>query len=185
MVKNSNGGEPSRNQSDFMRREPVRDVAFNAVVAALYFALTVSFEPISFGAIQFRISEILVLLCFWRKDLIVGLTIGCVLSNAFSFSYWDILIGSGATLVSCVFMVYLSPRLYVAALWPILFNGLVVGAELTWLYPVFPEYWQNALSVAGGELVVMAIGYVVWLFLVRNKAFFRLLKPNAHASILY
>lgn len=185
MVKNSNSGEPTNDPKNLTRREPVRDVAFNAIVAALYFALTVSFEPISFGAIQFRISEVLVLLCFWRKDLVVGLTIGCVLSNAFSFSYWDILIGSGATLISCLFMVYLSPRLYVAAIWPVLFNGLIVGAELTWLYPVFPEYWQNALSVAGGELVIMVLGYVLWVLLVRNKGFFRLLKPNAHASILY
>lgn len=185
MVKNSNTGEPTNDSKNLPRREPVRDVAFNAIVAALYFALTVSFEPISFGAIQFRISEVLVLLCFWRKDLVVGLTIGCVLSNAFSFSYWDILIGSGATFISCLLMVYLSPRLYIAAIWPVLFNGLIVGAELTWLYPVFPEYWQNALSVAGGELVIMVLGYVLMVLLVRNKGFFRLLKPNAHASILY
>lgn len=185
MVNNLSNDEPSQEPKNAPKRETVRDVAFNAVISALYFALTVSFEPISFGAIQFRVSEVLVLLCFWRKDLVVGLTIGCVLSNAFSFSYWDILIGSGATLISCLFMVYLSPRLYVAALWPVLFNGLIVGAELTWLYPVFPSYWQNALSVAGGELVIMVVGYVLWLLLVRNKGFFRLLKPNVHASILY
>jgi len=177
---NENPGSPTSHY-----RGSVRDLALNASIAALYFALTVAFEPISFGSIQFRISEILVLLAFWRKDLTVGLTIGCIFANAFSFSYWDILIGSSATLISCLLMSYASPRLWVAALWPILFNGLIVGAELTWLYPTFPEYWQNALSVAGGEAVVMVIGYVFWLIAYRNKGFRRLLKSNAHPAVLY
>lgn len=185
MVNNVQDDKTPSTPSKARYRGTVHDLALNAVVAALYFALTVGLAPISFGAIQFRVSEILVLLAFWRKDLTAGLTLGCILANAFSFSYWDILIGSGATLISCLLMSFASPRLYVAALWPILFNGLIVGAELTWIYPVFPAYWQNALSVAGGEAIVMVVGYAVFALVCRNKAFFRLLKPNCHASILY
>ena len=36
-----------------------------ALVAALYAALTLALPGLSFGAIQFRFSEILVLLCFY------------------------------------------------------------------------------------------------------------------------
>jgi uncharacterized membrane protein len=39
----------------------------NAMVAALYYVLTV-FNPLSYPMIQFRISEVLVLLAFWRPD---------------------------------------------------------------------------------------------------------------------
>ena len=163
----------------------IRSLAFNAIIAALYCVLTLVLQLISFGPVQFRFSEILILLCFWRKDLIIGLTIGCLVSNAFSFSPWDMLIGTSATLISCIFMAFLSPRLFVSALWPIVFNGLIVGAELTWIYPSFPEYWQNALSVAGGELVVMVIGYILWVLVYRNAGFRKLLEPNAHVSILY
>lgn len=184
MVKKSSSDEPIDKKRE-RSKDIVRDISFNALVAALYFALTVCFQPISFGAIQFRVSEVLVLLCFWRKDLIIGLTIGCLLSNVFSFSAWDILLGSGATLISCLFIVYLSPRFFVAPLWPVLFNGLIIGAELTWIYPAFPEFWQNAISVAGGELVIMVVGYFLWFLVVKNEGFRKLLRPNAHPSILY
>ena len=46
----------------------VRSLARLAVVAALYAALTIVLQPISFGLIQLRLSEILVLLCFYRRD---------------------------------------------------------------------------------------------------------------------
>ncbi len=180
MAKNENQPLPSSK-----RKIAVKDIAFNAVMAAIYCACTLLLQPISFGAIQFRIAEILVLLCFWRKDLIIGLTCGCLISNVFSFSYWDVLIGTMATLISLLFIVYLSPRLCVALIWPVLFNGLAVGAELTWIYPAFPEYWQNALSVAGGELAVMAIGYVFWVIVIHNANFRKMLSPNIHPATFY
>ncbi len=177
--------EKNQKKSKDTLHKAIRSLAFNAIIAALYCVLTFILQPISFGAVQFRFSEILILLCFWRKDLIIGLTVGCLVSNAFSFSFWDMLIGTSATLISCIFMVFLSPRLFVSAIWPVVFNGLIVGAELTWIYPAFPEYWQNALSVAGGELVVMIVGYLLWMLVYRNAGFRRLLEPNIHTSILY
>ena len=44
-----------------------------ALVAALYAALTLALPGLSFPAIQFRFSEILVLLCFYRKDYSISL----------------------------------------------------------------------------------------------------------------
>lgn len=179
MIKKEKGLEESEKSS----HDIIHDVTLNALIAALYFALTIAFQPISFGAIQFRISEILVLICFFRKDLCIGLTIGCVLSNAFSLSYWDMLIGSGATLISSLLMSYCCPFLFLAPLYPIIFNGLMVGAMLTLIYPVFPYYWQNALTVAGGEAIILIVAYVIWLLLSKNKAFMRLLRPNVHYKL--
>ncbi|HOF43397.1 MAG TPA: QueT transporter family protein, partial [Bacilli bacterium] len=44
----------------------------NALIASLYVVLTV-INPFSFESIQFRISEILILLVFFRKDYFLGL----------------------------------------------------------------------------------------------------------------
>ncbi|MBE6902685.1 MAG: QueT transporter family protein, partial [Ruminococcaceae bacterium] len=51
-----------------MQKNKIRphDMARIAVVTALYAALTLALQPISFGLVQLRVSEILVLLCFYR-----------------------------------------------------------------------------------------------------------------------
>ena len=49
----------------------IRNLARLALIAALYAAMTLAVPGLSFGAIQFRFSEILVLLCFYRKDYCV------------------------------------------------------------------------------------------------------------------
>ena len=90
-----------------------KKITQNAVIAALYFVLTLISSPLSFGLIQFRISEFLMLLCFFRKDYVIGVTVGCFLSNlAMSATIlgaggWiDLLIGTAATLISGLIMPY-------------------------------------------------------------------------------
>ena len=65
-----------------------------AIIASLYVVLTIVFSFMSYGDIQVRIAEVLVLLCFFRKDYAIGLIIGCILSNLFSpFGIIDVIIG--------------------------------------------------------------------------------------------
>ena len=52
-----------------------------AIIAGLYVALTWATLPLSYGLIQFRVSEILLLLCFYRKDYIYSLVLGCFIAN--------------------------------------------------------------------------------------------------------
>ena len=51
-----------------------------AMVAALYAALTLGLAPLSYGAVQVRVSEFMTLLAFYDKGLIPGLTLGCLIS---------------------------------------------------------------------------------------------------------
>jgi uncharacterized membrane protein len=62
-------------------------IAQNGIVAAIYFVLCIALSFISYGEIQFRVAELLVLLCFWRPDFIIGVTIGCFLANM-QFDPW-------------------------------------------------------------------------------------------------
>ncbi len=182
--------EPSRSPEPKKKKkltsvELTRVIADNAIIAALYFVLTVVLGPISFGGyggLELRFSEILTLLCFFRPDFIVGLTIGCLLSNLASWSPWDLLFGTLATLLANCLIAYFSHRLLVATLWPILLNGVIVGGELSILQiNLFPLY-VNMIYVAAGEAIVMAVGYVLFLLLKKNRAFWAAIKPTRHSD---
>ena len=56
---------------------------------------------------------------------------------------------------------------------PVLFNALIVGAELTWLYsPQFTAalFGFNALTVGLGELVACLLGVALVFVIERNPA---------------
>ena len=56
-------------------------MVYAAAIAAIYTVLTMVFAPISFGPVQFRISEALCILPFFTPAAVPGLFIGCLLSN--------------------------------------------------------------------------------------------------------
>ena len=58
-------------------------MTYGAMIAAIYVALTMLFAPISFGPVQFRISEALCILPFFTPAAVPGLAVGCLLSNIF------------------------------------------------------------------------------------------------------
>jgi len=155
-------------------------VARNGIVAALYVVLTLLSYPISFGLYQLRIAEILVLLCFFRKDYTIGLTLGCLIVNFFSFEIGiiDVLIGTVATLLSCL-LVGFCKHLLVACLIPIIANGLLIGFELRYfLDGQNITFWVGAGFVALGELGAMVIGYLIFMLLKNRKKFYKLINAN-------
>ena len=84
-----------------MKKLTVRDVADIAIVAAIYVVLTVTppLNAISYGAYQFRISEMMNFMAFYNPKYIIGVTIGCMIANFFSFGLLDVFVGGGSTLV--------------------------------------------------------------------------------------
>ena len=87
-----------------MKNQIVRRLTANAIVAALYFVLTWASSPIAFLGIQVRISEFLLLLCFFNKDYIAGVTIGTLLANLMSpMLPWDLIFGTLATLIAMIY----------------------------------------------------------------------------------
>ena len=152
-----------------MKNEVIRTLTRNAVVAAIYVVLTVATSAISFGMMQIRIAEALMLLCFFRKDYIYGLTAGCFIANLFSFMWMDIIVGTLATLIACLCICFLSfKNLFLASLYPVIANGFIIGAELTY-FEVGP-YWVCTGWVALGEVIaVCVIGYALFMILWREK----------------
>lgn len=147
-----------------------------AMVAAMYAVLTVVTSELSYGGIQYRLSEILVLLCFYRKDYAPALIVGCAIANLFSpLGLVDVIVGSIATAIAVIPMYYMK-NIYLAALLPVVSNGIIVGIELTVLLAEAP-LWFNMLTVAFGELVVVGVlGVLVFkLIFDKNPAMLRLI----------
>lgn len=131
----------------------VRSLTAGAAVAALYVALTVAFAPLSFHALQFRVSEALTLLPVLGFPAVPGLFAGCLLANLLLGAPWqDVVFGSLATLAAALLTRALRRRLWLAALMPVLVNGAVVGATLSVLSRL--PLAQTMLSVALGEAAV-------------------------------
>src|SRR5947208_17179395 len=64
-----------------MRLRPVAALAEIGVVAALYTAVTMVLNPLSYGPLQLRVAEILKPLVIWEPHLIPAFVIGNFLSN--------------------------------------------------------------------------------------------------------
>lgn len=163
-----------------MKKDIVKTITRNAVVAAIYFLLTFAGQSIGFGPIQIRISEALVLLCFFRRDFAFGVTLGCLLSNIFSpFLPWDLLIGTTATLVSCL-LVSFCKHLFIATLFPVLINGFAIGAELTFIFNYESQGFlvTSSFILLGEFLAVSVIGYLLFLLVKGNKSFFDAIGAN-------
>lgn len=158
-----------------------------AVVAAAYIVLTVAFQPISYGDVQFRIAEVLVLLVFFHADYALPLALGCAIANIPSpLGIVDVVFGTIGTITALLGIVLVARHqrrfghrwlaLAVAALFPALANGIFVGIELHLVYDV--PFLAAAMSVAVGELAVVGVlGVPVFLVLARNEAFLAVIDP--------
>ena len=154
-------------------------IATNGIVAAIYVVLCIISTPFAYGDIQVRVAEALVLLCFFRRDFVIGVTLGCILANMNStLGPWDILIGSLATLASSLLIAFASPSLLIAVLWPVLFNGIIIPLELNWLLGL--PFWMCVLTVSIGELISVSLGYALFMALRKKKGFFSALHFNRH-----
>ena len=141
-----------------MQNLTTRRLVRGAVIAALYAALTVVLAPISYGAIQVRISEAMTLLPILLPEAIPGVTLGCLLANLLGGSMLpDIIFGTLATFLAAVATRRLREKLLPAALMPVLSNGLIVGAVVHYCYAPEMALPLCMLSVAAGEAVACLI----------------------------
>lgn len=162
-----------------MKKINVRFVCYMSLVAAMYVALTFMFTPLSYGAIQFRISEILVLLVLYKKEYLIPLILGCFVANILSPIGWvDIIFGTLATAISVLLMIFIKEKL-IASLIPALINGLIIGLELYFVFEL--PFFLSAFQVFIGEFVVITIiGLPVMKGLESNEAIAKMLflSPN-------
>jgi uncharacterized membrane protein len=156
-----------------------------ALIAAAYAALTYAFAFMSYGQVQFRVSEILVLFAFIEPRYGLGLVLGCILANFTSpLGVIDVVVGSFATLVAILYIAairktfgYNRKSMYLASLGPVISNAVFVGLELTYLFQT--PFLLNAMYVAIGEIVVVTlVGTQVVNAVMKNSALTERLSIN-------
>lgn len=77
-----------------MKNQSVRTISMNAIVCAMYVALCVALNPISFGALQFRVATLLLPLGFLDKRFKNGIILGVILANiSSSLGIIDVAVG--------------------------------------------------------------------------------------------
>ena len=79
----------------------------SAMIAAIYTVLTLVLAPISYGPVQFRVSEALCVLPYFTSAGIPGLFLGCLISNGVGMAMGttilpDVVFGSLATLIGAI-----------------------------------------------------------------------------------
>lgn len=141
-----------------MKNITTRMTAQGAVIAAVYVILTLAFAPISFGAVQFRVSEALCILPYFTVTAVPGVSIGCLLANILGGAALpDIIFGTLATFAGAV----LSYRLGSISKWlvcvpPILANAIIIPFVLKFAYGISDLIPYMMLTVGIGE--VLAVG---------------------------
>ena len=159
----------------------IRDLVKQALIAALYVGMTFVTYAWSYLEVQFRLSEILMILILFDRKHVIGLSIGCFLANFFNPTWMplDLLIGTSATLIGCMLMFPFKKKPFIALIFPVITNTLLVPISL-YLYVPDLTYWVGVLGVAIGEFVVVYIlGNLLYIPLSRNKGFVELVsKPK-------
>jgi len=161
------------------RKELTRTLTLTAMIAAMYAVITVALtSPLSFGTIQFRIAEVLVLLCFYNKKFCPALMLGCFVANLASpLGWYDWVFGTLATAIA-VFAITKIKNIWLASLVPAIVNGIIVGMELTYLFGEH-SFWFNAGCVALGEIaVVTVIGVPLFKFAEKNPKLMTMIKDG-------
>ncbi len=137
----------------------VKYLTRGACIAALYAAVTLLLQPISFGPVQFRISEALTLLPFIMPEAVWGLTLGCFIANIFGGSVIDVIFGTLATLAAAI-VVRKMKNIWLLPLAPVIINSVVIGGVVTLVSFEFSfiTYITVSASIALSEAMICWAG---------------------------
>lgn len=146
----------------------IKYIIKSAIIAAIYFILTLIFAPISYSLMQIRIAECLSVLAYFTPAAIPGLALGCLLSNLSSpFGLVDIVLGTLATAISA----YLATKIKNKFLVPlpyIIINALFIGGILSYMMHV--NFAIAALWVSVGQaLAIYILGLPLIIIIEKNK----------------
>ena len=148
-------------------------IAKQAMVAALYAVLTWAIPSLSYGPIQFRVSEIMTLLAFYNPQYVIGLTVGCAIANLFSsLGAIDIFVGTLASFLA-LFAMSKIKNIWIASLMPAL-SAIIIGAEIVLVSPEPVSYFLITRQIMISELIIVTgCGVVLFKILEKNKQFSR------------
>ncbi len=147
----------------------------SALIAALYVALTFisAAMGLASGAIQVRISEAFTVLPMFSSAAVPGLFVGCLAANLLTgAAIWDIIFGSVATLLGALGTYYFGKNRYLAVVFPIMSNSVIVPFVLKMAYGVGEGYLFLFFTVFLGEFISCGVlGIILSKAIEKTKIF--------------
>lgn len=153
----------------------------NAMIASIYVVLLYVFQFLSFEFVQFRIAELLLVLVIFNSKSFYGITIGTFVGNMlFSpYGFVDAVVGTIATIITLLFMIFLKRRLFLALLMPGIVNGIIIGLMLVYFSDIttIPAFLIAFSWIFIGQTVVLlVIGYPFYKLLKEKPSFQELIQ---------
>jgi uncharacterized membrane protein len=161
-----------------------RDLALTAVFTALYVVINIVQSvtvgnPTIYGPIQLRVADFMIALAIlFGWPLVGGVTLGCMLTNAYYFmGAPDVILGPIANLIAASLVLLLRKRRLLACVVGALPVGLIVGSYLWLFFPFLsppemlsflPAWAAMIVSLTVSSLIaITVIGYLVLSVLSR------------------
>ncbi|WP_342661869.1 QueT transporter family protein [Salinicoccus carnicancri] len=136
-----------------------RTLVYNALLAAIYVALTVV-NPIGTMAIQIRVSEMLAVIPFFNRKYIPGIILGVGIANLFSgLGVMDVVVGVGIAVISYTISYFIKNAWVNDAQYSLL-CGVFVGLML-WLVAGIP-FWFSFVTITISTLITTFIGTFIF-----------------------
>lgn len=145
----------------------INKIASNALLSALYVALTIV-NPIGWGALQLRVSEMLMVIPFFNRKYIYGAIIGVIIANSFSpLGVIDVAVGALCCIIPYTLSKHINNKYINACIYSAL-AGVLVGLELKIVFRL--PFIASAISVFISTLIITFIG--VSIFKKYGKLFY-------------
>ena len=152
-------------------RFTTRQLALAGIIAGIYAGLTLVLPIPQYHGVQLRVAEAMTLLPFLFPEAVLGLTVGCFLSNLLGSPFMlDWIFGTLATLLAALWTRKM-PNKWLAALPPVICNAVIEGAEIAYFAVLYGSaFWPadglNALTVGLGELIAcyaLGVPLINWI----------------------
>lgn len=142
-----------------------------SLIAVIYIVLSLAIPSLSFGPVQFRIGEMLLVLPFINKKYSISLILGCFIVNLFfsTLGIVDVIFGTFSTFLMCFFISRVNNRWLIPIIAGFL-TGSMIGLELHLVFglPLLP----TMLTVGAGELITVVVGVLIFNIIENRYPFF-------------
>jgi uncharacterized membrane protein len=144
-----------------------KDATLTALFGSLYAVLVILQGVSAAAVIQLRFADCLIpLAALFGLPTILGVSIGCVISNAFlsasvPYGVYDILLGPVANLVAATVIFKLRKRMPLGCVLGALVVGLIVGSYIWLLFPPPPAIFGLALPTEWPPFALSVVSLTV------------------------
>lgn len=145
------------------------------VVGTIYVALCFIFSFISFGPIQLRLSELLCLLTIENPIYIIGISLGCFISNLIlsPLGTIDAIVGTLASIIGCT-LGYLFRNIkfknfpLLSAILISIINAIIISLEMNYVLNNSEIFIYSFIEILISELIILVlIGFPIYSKLLK------------------